>query len=1052
MSRLEDFLVLNRYMHHLLGAEDFESLKALLRPLPEGPDGSGQSHFFRRLATQPELRIPQDRLEQYDRRVMEYEAKLRRTRRDFQGFRYFQYLALLYTEIFLDKLTENPTGFFSDLNAFLDKLRKQESQLKGFPDFTLDALRRLAFFMATGSGKTLLMHVNIWQVLYYLEHGAHPEALVPGNAPRRQFDNILLITPNEGLSAQHLTELRESGFDAGLFIEDPHGQGGLFGPKVKVIEISKLAEEPSREGVSVLLEEIGPNNLVIVDEGHKGTGSEARTWKRRQKYLSDGGFLLEYSATFAQAIAAARGKAKKELYQEYGQAILFDYSYAHFYGDGYGKDFVVLNLQDSRSEQAHELLVGGLLVFYQQLYLYRENLSAYRPYNIEKPLWVLLGSSVNAVYTQNKERRSDVAEVVAFLKRFVENREWAISTVARILFGESGFQDSESGQDLFAPHVKYLRGQDPDRLYERILAEVFHGSGGLEVWELKQAEGELGLRLSTAEESAPYFGVINIGDVSEFKKYLAEHVGIEVQEDRFRSSQFGLIDHPESPIYLLIGAKKFIEGWSSWRVSSMGLLNVGKGKGPQIIQLFGRGVRLKGKDMSLKRSKALQDGQPPEGLSTLETLMIFGWNANYIQTFREIIKHEGVGKEFTLRVRKMEPWPEGKLFVPQRKASFDPSACTWELDASGPDIKLDLAPKLVALATTGETAGLRERFGEAVDTEIVDFSKPRYALIMDREALYLEALEYKRLRGYDNLYIAPEAVEEVLRRRCRVVLPTSELRPERVQQVAVQSLKHYIDRFMRMKEREIEGQNVKLSLLTADDPRVLEEYRVRVKGNEELVQQIEELVRQIEDSLQKEFPKPDEGEPLPRLYFDRSLFNPLLAEGGRDWKENISVYPPALNRDERRFIEELRAFWRDHHQDEGLRNWELYVLRNVARTGIGLFHRSGFYPDFILWLHDVNSRTTRIVFVDPHGLHHGGLAANEDRFAALKALRALSETPEFKAKRIALDGYILTRTPLEHIPDAAGRSKEELESEKPLIFMKGNYIQRLLKVKGAEDA
>jgi len=257
---------------------------------------------------------------------MEYEARLRRARRNFQGFRYFQYLALLYTEIFLDRLAENPTAFLSDLNAFLDELREQESQLKDFPDFTLDALRRLAFFMATGSGKTLLMHVNIWQVLHYLERGAHPEALVPGNAPRRQFDNILLITPNEGLSAQHLAELRESGFDAGLFIEDPHGGGSLFGPKVKVIEISKLAEEPSREGVSVLLEEIGPNNLVIVDEGHKGTGSEAQTWKRRQKYLSDGGFLLEYSATFAQAIAAARGKAKKKLCWEYGQAILFDYS------------------------------------------------------------------------------------------------------------------------------------------------------------------------------------------------------------------------------------------------------------------------------------------------------------------------------------------------------------------------------------------------------------------------------------------------------------------------------------------------------------------------------------------------------------------------------------------------------------------------------------------------------------------------------------------------------------------------------------------------------
>src|SRR5438105_15794883 len=74
-----------------------------------------------------------------------------------------------------------------------------------------------------------------------------------------------------------------------------------------------------------------------------------------------------------------------------------DYSYRHFYHDGYGKDFRVLNLSRARENQAYDLLVGGLLAFYQQYHLFHKNNDVYRPYNLEKPLWVFLGSSVKAI-------------------------------------------------------------------------------------------------------------------------------------------------------------------------------------------------------------------------------------------------------------------------------------------------------------------------------------------------------------------------------------------------------------------------------------------------------------------------------------------------------------------------------------------------------------------------------------------------------------------------------------------------------------------------------
>jgi hypothetical protein len=126
---------------------------------------------------------------------------------------------------------------------------------------------------------------------------------------------------------------------------------------------------------------------------------------------------------------------------------------------------------------------------------------------------------------------------------------------------------------------------------------------------------------------------------------LCEQHHLATGEREFSGSLFHEINKPQSTVNLLIGSKKFTEGWSSWRVSTMGLMNVGKGEGAQIIQLFGRGVRLKGYDLSLKRSSRarLPDGvDRPKHLSVLETLGIFGIHADYMAQFRDFLEEEGL--------------------------------------------------------------------------------------------------------------------------------------------------------------------------------------------------------------------------------------------------------------------------------------------------------------------------------------------------------------------------------------------------------------------------
>ena len=240
---------------------------------------------------------------------------------------------------------------------------------------------------------------------------------------------------------------------------------------------------------------------------------------------------------------------------------------------------------------------------------------------------MFIGRNVNAVYKESGKSRSDILTVAHFLHRVLRDKEWATGAIARLLKGESGLKYYEGGPDIFADKFEYLRRSERDAgtVYVDALAKVMRtdgvGGGGLQLCSLSGSPGELGLK---AADSSDYFGVIYIGDAPAFKA-LAEgnDAGMMVSDDVLSGSLFERINESNSTVEVLVGARKFIEGWNSWRVSNMGLLNIGQSEGSQIIQLFGRGVRLRGRDMTLKRSSALNDGPHPEYIRLLETLNIF---------------------------------------------------------------------------------------------------------------------------------------------------------------------------------------------------------------------------------------------------------------------------------------------------------------------------------------------------------------------------------------------------------------------------------------------
>ena len=1038
---LERRLILLSWLHARLGYADTAEALADARAADEGAGDDGRSRLCERLSSRSSRfdGIAEADLTRYDANVSRHLAAMNAGRREPVVLRCFQRLAALYAEMFLDARFNRAEETLTSLNRFA----ASRPPAPGEPpaSFERSDLNKLAFWMATGSGKTLLLHINLRQFRHY-----------KGEPP----DNIILITPNEGLSAQHLAELAASNIPAARF--EANGAPRL--PRletdaVSVTEITKLVLEKSGEGESVPVEALEGDNLILVDEGHKGAGGDA--WRKVREALGETGFTFEYSATFGQALTAARND---RLTAEYGKAIAFDYSYRHFYNDGFGKDFRIINLRQADAGRTDELLLANLLSFYQRQRLFAERADDMRPYNPARPLWTLAGSKVNAVYTEKGVKRSDALTVARFLQRFLTDPAWSVETVSRLLAGESGLRDGY-GVDVFADKFGYLRevGAAASDLRADMLARTFHApdGGALRMAAIRGADGELGLKAGGADD---YFGLIYIGDVPAFRKLVeADGGGIGVEDDAFAGSLFESVNEPGTTIELLIGAKKFMEGWNSWRVSNMGLLNIGRSEGSQIIQMFGRGVRLRGRGMSLKRGAALA-GVHPAHLDTLETLDIFAVRANYMSDFRDYLEREGVDTgdrlELALPIQPNRPLLKRGLLIPRIDEGLnfkERTVLPLKYDAGARPVSVDVSARAETLsgARLGEAPSAAASGGEMrLPSESLD--------LVDWNAVYADLMRHKTEKGYDNLLVRAADLREILERAdppaYALTAEESLARPadldgvERLRETVSAILRKYADALYRRRHRRWESDNMVYKPLDEHDSNLKfniaegdarGRYIVHApRENAALIAEIERLIADCDSSLYKN----DYGDP-PRIHFDRHLYQPLPLKGGA-----LTFAPQGLAESERRFVADLREFWRTRHA-ELPDDAELFLLRNQSRgAGVGFFESAGFYPDFILWIKTNGAQ--RIVFIEPHGMIHEKAYDSDDKAKLHERLPQLASeiarrSPD--APPVVLDSFIISATPYQELRekyDDGGWSRERFAKAHILFADSGGYVGEIM--------
>jgi len=231
----------------------------------------------------------------------------------------------------------------------------------------------------------------------------------------------------------------------------------------------------------------------------------------------------------------------------------------------------------------------------------------------------------------------------------------------------------------------------------------------------------------------------------------------------------------------------------------------------------------------------------------------------------------------------------------------------------------------------------------------------------------------------------------------------------RVEDLALLTLKKYIDLFYRKHAKHFETNNLRYDNFKQIPLPFISEgkqgYIIQVNRKEK---RLIDDIRKLKDDLGRLLK--GENNNLPRIYFHNSVYLPILIQN-----KNIErISPTGLVESEKEFLADLREYLQQHEREL---NFEIYLLRNIPFSGLGFqLTWSRFYPDFIMWAKEpINSGQSAemtgkqaIVFLDPKGLEHSkGLDDEKIRFA--KEIKNLEK--KLKNKNMVLESFILSDTP-----------------------------------------
>ncbi|GAA8941744.1 DEAD/DEAH box helicase family protein [Helicobacter pylori] len=838
------------------------------------------------------------------------------------------------------------------LNPLLKSHFKVENHCVSFENF----INRLAFYMATGSGKTIVI-IKLVELLSV--------AIRMGLIPKK---NIMFFSANEHLIKQFEKEIekynRNKDYSKQIDfknLKSVKNKDFYRTPKDSLMEkivlfyyrADLMSDEESKENL-LNYKDCWDNgeNYVILDEAHKGNKTES---KRQAIFslLSQKGFLFNFSATFTE---------ESDLI-----TAVYNLSVGEWVKLGYGKESVLLkknnlnafkDLKDLNDREKEIALLKALLLLGMQK---RYKTEGY----FHDPLMLVFTHSVNV-------ENSDAEIFFKTLVRVIENDDGSDFLKAK----DDLLEELKNPEFLFSDDkdkdykVKVFKEGLKSMDFKGLKEEVFYAnSGHIEVIINPKNNQEIAFKLNTSDK---VFCLIKIGDITEWICEKLKSVKVVSKNLSFKEeSYFSQIDR--SSINILVGSRTFETGWDSTRPSVILFLNIGLDDDAKklVKQSFGRGVRIESVKNQRQRlayldiDEAIKENLKPNA-AMLETLFVVPTNHASLEAILKI------QKESENRGENGGSWREIKLEkTPIKHTLFVPCYKKEQTDA------LKLPESASFKMSEKNFKDLKEYFHLMSEKHFIlkhEIYDPKdYTLLKEM----IQTAHFKKVSTWhykDLDYMISEIKGKLY--------PNQKVPKDEFNALDNEKIVH----FKRVKVRADKKEKLIQTIQEVEEYAPLDKETLRIK-----IAQGEIDPYDTEKHKQDRTFKVDEAE---LLKLKEHYYTPLIKAKNCDWLKHVVKV-----KSESDFLEELLKitetlqenydFWAFSKIDEHLDNLFIPYIDNATERR--------FFPDFIFWLE--KGGTQIICFIDPKGSKHTDYEHKADAYQLFKdKIFNPKDDPNFKIK------------------------------------------------------